>query len=147
MKRQLAVLLLALLLFFTGCTMERSTSGVTAPETVVLRYEPNGAPGEAMEVSITRTHLRVNTEQGNLFCREGYTLYAWNTSPDGRGLSVGLGSRVDPACGTLYAQWSKWSGEALFTVEEGVLTAYTGDEALVTVPALWKGIYSEKRAS
>ena len=138
MNRRFVLVLLALLLFFAGCAGPEAAPAA-APERLSLRYEPNGAPGEAVTVSVPRTHLRVNTEQGELFSREGHTLYAWNTEPDGSGLAVGLGSRVDPVCTTLYAQWAPWSEESLFTVEDGVLTAYTGDETVVTVPGLWRG--------
>lgn len=54
-------------------------------------------------------HLRANTSIGNDVCaREGYALLGWNTSPDGSGEHIGLGSRVTiPAKTTidLYAEW------------------------------------------
>ena len=138
MKRRVAWGLLALLALALWLSPGPAPA-VAEEATVSIRYEPNGAPGEPTTVSIPRTHLRVNTALGDLFSREGYTLFGWNTSPDGSGTAVGLGSRVDPGCRVLYAQWAAWTDESCFTVENGVLTAYAGSDDCVTVPASIRG--------
>lgn len=111
-------------------------------------YDPNGAAGEAYSVVYDRSlHLRPNTSIGtDRLSREGYTLTGWNTEPDGSGTAVSLGSRVSVPGKelTLYAQWSKWSDESLFTwevTEDGIrLTGYHGTEDVVTVPATLDGL-------
>ena len=76
-----------------------------------ITYHPNGGFGEETTISYdTSRHLRPNTSIGSdIFYREGYTLTGWNTTSDGSGIAVGLGSRVtvenyDLA---LYAQWAQ----------------------------------------
>lgn len=113
-------------------TVERSDKAI--------RYDINDGSGRPpAELPVTPSHLRWNTATG-IFTRPGYTLTGWNTRPDGSGVPVGLGSRVEPAEGlTLYAQWSEWSPEELFRWREGAdgvtVTAYLGSERTVTVPA------------
>lgn len=105
----------------------------------ILFYHFNDGTGqEPVSVPVTPSHLRWNTAT-TLFTREGYTLTGWNTRPDGSGVSVGLGSRIDPQDGPdLYAQWSKWSDPSLFQWESTdngiVITAYLGAEDTVAVP-------------
>ncbi len=90
---------------------------------------------ESVEQPVTAAHARLNTEMA-IFSRNGYTLYAWNTRPDGSGESIGLGSRVDYRPGLcLYAQWAKWSDAALFSYEKGAITGYHGDESRIVIPA------------
>ncbi len=92
-----------------------------------------------------RTHTRPNVSIGtNLFVRDGYTLIGWNTAPDGSGMSVGLGSRVnadEPM--TLYAQWAKWTDETQFTwrIEDGtaVITGCFETGETVVVPETLNG--------
>ena len=113
----------------------------------VITYEPNGGTGETATVAYDTTfHLRPNTSIGtDLFSRAGYTLTGWNTSADGTGERVGLGSRVSISGKelTLYAQWVKWSDEREFDWvfdEEGIaITGYHGNDAAVVVPALIGG--------
>ncbi len=83
-------------------------------------YDANG--GEVSESGGDTTFLReysmqvrqrINTESGtkNLY-REGYSLIGWNTSADGTGEHIGLGSRFTMANDenkTLYAEWKKWT--------------------------------------
>ncbi len=115
------------------------------PNAVTIRYVGNGgltAAGEPEAVlpAIT-THLRSNTSLGtDLFTWEGYTLYGWNTAPDGTGESVGLGSRVLCQEETvLYAQWAAWTPAECFTTEENetglTLTGYSGTGEVLCVPA------------
>ena len=109
-----------------------------------IRYEANGGAGADGGTSLTKNysltvHPRANTALGtDLFSREGYTLFSWNTRADGSGERIGLGSRVTLSGGerVLYAQWARWSPEADFSwVEEGDGVAVTGcrnrDEILV----------------
>lgn len=111
----------------------------------VILYDVNdGSDAPPAEVPVTPSHLRWNTAAG-LFTRPGYTLTGWNTHPDGSGVSVGLGSRVEPSEGlTLYAQWSQWSPAELFHWREeadGVtITDWLGREDTVTVPAELDGL-------
>lgn len=113
-----------------------------------LRYHANGGErldkgesNEAVIVPVTPSHLRINTQLGtDLFKRPGYTLIGWNTEPDGSGLQIGLGSRVDiKEAGILYAQWSKWSDASQFryrtTGQCAIITGYTGQDEILTVPA------------
>lgn len=110
----------------------------------VLRFDINDGSGQPpIELPVTASHLRWNTAT-DIFTRPGYTLACWNTQPDGSGVSVGLGGRVEPAQGlTLYAQWSKWSASELFRWREGpdgvTVTAYLGAERTATVPAELNG--------
>ncbi len=90
--------------------------------------------------------LRANTSQGiSLFHREGFTLYAWNTRPDGSGTQIGLGSRtaVSEETGQLYAMWQPWSDETLFSVQEssdGVcITGFEGEAELLCIPQVIRG--------
>lgn len=108
-------------------------------------FLPNGGEGEPVElVRDLKYHTRPNTEPA-LFHREGYTLVGWNTSPDGSGTTVGLGSRITaPASGTikLYAQWMKWSDKTDFTYESGetiTITGYHGDQDTVVIPEQMEG--------
>lgn len=93
-------------------------------------------------------HARPNTSQGtDLLQREGYTLTAWNTAPDGTGQRVGLGSRVTVPKGqttTLYAVWEPWTDAADFTFadqDDGtvLLTGYKGKGGTVVVPGTVEG--------
>ena len=112
-----------------------------------ITYLPNGGEGDEATVTYdTSVHLRPNTSIGtNMFVREGYTLTAWNTRPDGTGNQVGLGSRVSvPLKGlTLYAQWAEWSSpsEFAYTLEDDTVTinAYRGNDTCVVVPAFIDG--------
>lgn len=154
---------------FDGCALERGPGGGVAlvlPEvrystavrlnvervSASLTYHANGGirldggdPEKAAEVPVTPSHLRWNTSSGTgLFERSGYTLIGWNSRPDGSGTAVGLGSRVTPEEGlVLYARWSRWTDPALFQWEplgDGVaITAYTGDERVLTVPGALDG--------
>ena len=98
-----------------------------------------------------KEQLRPNTERGtDLFTRDGYTLYAWNTQPDGSGRRIGLGSRVTVRRFqvTLYAQWAKWAPETDFTYtvhwgDEGryvKITGYSGNAETLVIPERIDGI-------
>lgn len=119
------------------------TLTVKKSDTILQYHYNDGSKQEPAQVPVTPSHLRWNTATA-LFSREGYTLLGWNTRPDGSGVAVGLGSRIDPREGPdLYAQWSRWSDPALFRWETGsngaVITAYLGAEETVTVPARLDG--------
>lgn len=79
-------------------------------------------------------HLRPNTWNGAGLIRSGYTLFGWNTEPDGSGEHIGLGSRVTVPGGesvTLYAEWLEQIDESYFetvavTEDACALTGYRG---------------------
>lgn len=119
------------------------TLTVRKSDAVLYYHDNDGTARAPISVSVTPSHLRWNTAT-TLFTRDGYTLTDWNTRPDGSGIAVGLGSRIDPADGSdLYAQWSKWSDPDLFqwkATDNGiVITAWLGTENTVTVPARLDG--------
>lgn len=110
-----------------------------------IRYYANTGEGadSVADISSSLSHLRLNTALGGgLFNRSGYTQTGWNTRPDGTGLSVGQGSRIDPVEGEtleLYAQWSRWTPAEQFSyiVQYGgaVVTAWSGESQTLSVPA------------
>ncbi len=91
-----------------------------------------------------KTHIKLNTCRFREdFLLEGYTLYSWNSSPDGTGLSVSLGSRVNTDLltdNTLYGQWAKWTDPSYFQYEdnsEGItITSYTGSTDTLVIPSV-----------
>lgn len=117
-------------------------------------YDANG--GVATSIHGTRYsktydlsyHRRPNTEPGtNRFTRDGYTLAAWNTQPDGSGTHVGLGSRITPATGeemTLYAQWLPWTDSSAFSyvqAEGGIrITGCTCQDTQIVIPQYLDGL-------
>lgn len=114
------------------------TLTVTKSNATLYYHCNDGTNSPPVSVPVTPSHLRWNTAT-TLFSREGYTLYGWNTQPDGSGVAVGLGSRIDPDDGpNLYAQWSQWDNPSLFQWESTdngiVITRYLGTEDTVTVP-------------
>lgn len=117
-----------------------------------VTYEANGGQsvrGGALRESRTYDltgHARPNTALGSdLFSREGYTLTGWNTSSDGSGEAVGLGSRVSApdSAVTLYAQWARWSGADDFTWRQTpdgtAITGYGGSDGVVVIPEVLDG--------
>ncbi len=108
-------------------------------------YDPNdGSDHEPVEMPVSSAHQRWNTAT-DLFARPGWTQTGWNTEPDGSGIAVGLGSRIDPAEDlTLYAQWSPWTAAEHFTwttsSEGATITGYTGDGAVLTIPGELDGL-------
>lgn len=112
---------------------------------LTVTYHTNGGTlkngtGETVTLTASLNHLRINTAQGTRYMeREGWQLIGWNTAPDGSGISVGLGSRVERAEGlVLYAQWIQESPEAEFEYitdrEEIHITGYSGSEETCVVP-------------
>ena len=110
-----------------------------------LRYHGNGGltgkGEESVTLSVSDGKLRGNTSQGtHLFHWEGYTLYAWNTQPDGSGVQIGLGSRTEVSEETrdLYAMWQPWSDEMLFSTQEStdglLLTGFAGKTDTLCIP-------------
>ncbi len=112
-----------------------------------ITYHANGGYGlHTLADSVTQNHslglrTRPNTDTGtDTFAREGYVLLCWNTSSDGTGDRVGLGSRVSVPTGQLdlYAQWVAWSRETAFTYAENetgvTVTGYAGTEETIVVP-------------
>lgn len=132
--------------FSTRITLQVST------RTVKITYDPNGGTNKnGVTETVAKTcslqyHARPNTEPGTtMFFRDGYTLTAWNTRPDGTGESVGLGSRITLLSGelTLYAQWEKWSDTGNFKYEiangTAAITGYCGNEKRIVIPAYLGG--------
>ncbi len=115
-----------------------------------LRYHGNGGltgTGEGTVVlPVADGKLRGNTSQGTgLFHREGCTLYAWNTQPDGSGTQIGLGSRteVSEEARDLYAMWAPWTDTEHFSVQEQsdglFLTGFSGDTDVLCIPSVIRG--------
>ena len=133
-----------------GEEMDRTDPVPDQPEAPVttglsVTYHVNGGSlkngtGETMTQVAANTHLRFNTAQGTRYMeREGYQLIGWNTAPDGSGLSVGLGSRMERAEGlVLYAQWAKENPATDFAYtaagDEIHITAYHGSGTWCVIP-------------
>ena len=111
-----------------------------------LRYHGNGGLTkegvDSVQLPVADGKLRGNTSQGiDLFYRAGYTLYAWNTRPDGSGTQIGLGSRtrVSEETGQLYAMWQPWSDPLLFSSQETggglFLTGFAGETDTLCIPS------------
>ena len=102
--------------------------------------------GNSLTREIAYTHRRVNTLQGTVwFERPGYTLLSWNTSPAGDGVRIGLGSRLDPALGSvLYAQWAPWTpAEDLIWHTDGMSAFVTGCRdmpSVCVIPEQYEGL-------
>lgn len=94
-------------------------------------------------------HIRQNTYIGKELVRDGYTLTGWNTSPDGSGEHVGLGSRYSVGEGetaVLYAEWARWSDASCFAYarsDDGAsvrITGYSGNGDVLCIPAKLEGL-------
>lgn len=120
------------------------------PSARQLCYHGNGGvtatDEDTVVLPVPDGKLRGNTSQGiELFHREGYTLYAWNTQPDGSGTQIGLGSRtcVPEPCAQLYAMWQPWNDEALFEAEETadgmMITGFVGMAEPLCIPSMIGG--------
>ena len=76
------------------------------------------------------SHIKINTcKYEDYFAKDGYTLYAWSTSREGRENDISLGSRINKEIlnsSILYGQWAKWTDPSLFEYE------FQGDNALIT---------------
>lgn len=118
-------------------------------------YDANGGMFAGTEEDILMEpydlshHIRQNTNIGKDLFREGYTLIGWNTSADGGGAHIGLGSRVSVSEGgsaLLYAEWAPWSAASdfLYTLSEngeGIqLTGYRGGGSTVCIPPAIGGL-------
>lgn len=116
-------------------------------------YDANGGQdfsdrekSDRVSICYRGTHKRINTSIGtDLFYREGYTLFGWNTRPDGSGQAIGLGSRIAWKKGlVLYAQWAPWTAEEDFVYKKepdfAVITGYTGKDKQICVPSSLGGL-------
>lgn len=123
----------------------------TNPErTCSIRYVYNdGTDREKTETYTLSYHIRPNTMTGNGIERDGYTLLCWNTSPDGTGQDIGLGSRAtvgEDGTLTLYGKWVKWADASDFVTrrQDGtlVLTGYRGDgtDEMLVIPGKINGL-------
>lgn len=112
-----------------------------------ITYHSNDSANISQSITYDKTyHIRPNTSIGSdLFTRDGYTLYGWNTSPDGSGISVGLGSRINVSDEglELYAQWAKWDDAENFTWSYHnngiVINDYIGTSDTIVIPATISG--------
>ena len=123
----------------------------TASKRGQIRYEANGGASADGSTSYLKSysltvHPRANTALGTeLFSRDGYTLFCWNTRPNGSGERIGLGSRLTLSGGerALYAQWAEWSpAEDFLWVEEEDGVAITGcrsRDGTLVIPAELNG--------
>ena len=110
-----------------------------------VTYMANGGRGknswgDSVTLPGNNSHLRQNTAIGTrYFERDGYILTCWNTSPDGSGKNVGLGSRIERGENkVLYAQWEKTLEQDSFVFEyhgsEAWIVGYIGSEEVCAVP-------------
>lgn len=105
-----------------------------------------GQAGDTLTREITFVHGRENTLPGTVWFEwADHVLTGWNTEPDGSGLSVGLGSRLDPAQGSqLYAQWLPCASDTDFDWETDGKTAsiigYHGTEETCVIPLTHAGL-------
>ena len=118
----------------------------TASKRGQIRYEANGGVAKDGSTSYLKTysltvHPRANTALGtDLFTRDGYTLFCWNTQPNGSGERIGLGSRLTLSGGerVLYAQWAEWSPSEDFQwveEEDGItITGCQNRDGTLVVP-------------
>lgn len=123
----------------------------TASKRGQIRYEANGGVAKDGSTSYLKTysltvHPRANTALGtDLFTRDGYTLFCWNTQPNDSGEHIGLGSRLTLSGGerVLYAQWAEWSPAADFQwveEEDGVtITGCQNRDGTLVIPAELNG--------
>lgn len=111
-----------------------------------IAYAPNGAPWQAQAVEMDPKQLRQNTLPWSQdLSRPGYTLYGWNTAPDGSGISLALGGRGDlPGGSTLFAQWAEQTAEHCFLWEAtdtgAEIKQYLGSGDCCTVPSTLGGL-------
>lgn len=121
-----------------GNASEQVVSGIT--------YAPNGALWQAQTVEMDLRQLRQNTlPWSQKLSHPGYTLYGWNTAPDGTGISLALGSRGELQTGnTLFAQWVEQTSEHDFiweAKENGAeIKQYLGKSVNCTVPSVLGGL-------
>ena len=121
----------------------------------IILYDANGGTfaqtGEELlaEPYDLSHHIRQNTNTGRDLSREGYTLIGWNTSADGGGAHIGLGSRVsvgESGSVLLYAEWAPWTDASAFLytqTEDGAgirLTGYRGGGSTVCIPPAIGGL-------
>ena len=110
-----------------------------------VTYHVNGGvlkngTGNTITLTAANTHLRFNTAQGIRYMeRPGYQLIGWNTIPDGSGVAVGLGSRMERSEDlSLYAQWVQESPAEVFEYiidgSEIQITGYTGSGEWCVIP-------------
>ena len=129
----------------------------TSPFELCVKYNLNSpASSEENEYIFSEypdnSHININTCRYNTsFDKNGYTLISWNTSIDGNGTDISLGSRADKSLITsnmLYGQWAKWTDPSLFEYEkEGStlkITGFEGDVKDLVVPAMIDGTPVEK---
>ena len=116
----------------------------------IIRYDGNGGclpDGEAITfVPFSDAHLRMNTLQGtDVFMRPGHVLVSWNTSPDGSGTPIGLGSRIEKTAGqVLYAQWMTETPQDSFTWKEEAgeiaITGFSENGDVCVIPGTIDGL-------
>lgn len=119
----------------------------------IIRYHLNGGKVKANGADVyystfpTDYYYYPNTIADlGTFVRDGYTILAYSTEPNGGGYVTCPGGKVfleTDGIIDLYVQWSKWSDASLFTYENvtgGVaITSYTGNEKTVSIPAMLGG--------
>ncbi len=135
----------------TVSPMPETAASSTAKNATSIQYEGNGGAlrgqaGDALIREITYVHRRENTLPGTVWFEwADHVLTGWNTEPDGGGLSVGLGSRYDPAQGDqLYAQWLPCASDTDFDWETdgktASITGYHGTGETCVIPLAHEGL-------
>ena len=115
----------------------------------LITYYANGGAVVGTSDSFYKQYSRVNIYQMpnslanmNCFARDGYLLTEYNTSPDGKGQSYGLGHPILIPKGRksvkLYCIWAKYTDKKQFSyAADGVglkITKYTGNSNTVVIP-------------
>lgn len=105
-------------------------------------YHAGYGIGESITLWEDSPHLRFNTlPYQEQFTRNGYTPIGWNTRPDGSGIHIGFGSRIDHRAVQhldLYAEWLPCTAADNFTFRisesEVSITGYHGTGDII-IPA------------
>lgn len=121
----------------------------------LLCYYANGgsisSSGAQQERLIQKVELGehpypMTLSQNGTFSREGYNILEYTTEADGSGVVTNIGQRVFAPTDkliSLYVQWVEESPAEAFVFEETdggcYITSYSGDDAVLSIPAEYNG--------
>lgn len=131
----------------------------TTAQAFTTAYHPGAGTGASISVTEESPHLYFNTlPYRQQFSRVGYVPIGWNTAPDGSGIQVSFGSRIDHRDVShldLYMQWLPCTPEEDLSYEihgdEVTITGYRGSGDVViperisgkTVTAIAQGAFGD----